>query len=200
MRLFRLALGLPLLATAALSLAACDDPIGIGEQVIVTDTVTIGVPSLAPDTIPTALDVVSDDQVNVGGASGAGRFPERPGQSEEWDVTVRLQNGTFSLLPRGAVGLESLRTAVTDAITGTTFEALDEAPSSSRFNTGRGVVLSVGSVYVVRSRAYRPRGAGVTCWQFAKVQPLALNAAAGTVRLVVATSAGCQDTRLAPRD
>src|SRR5690349_2318287 len=45
LRLFRLALALPLLATAALSLAACDDPTGIGEQVIVTDTVTIGVPS-----------------------------------------------------------------------------------------------------------------------------------------------------------
>lgn len=200
MPLFRLALALPLLAAAALSLAACDDPIGVGQQIIVTDTVTIGVPSLVPDTVPTALDVVSSDQVSVGGALGAGRFPERPGEAENWDVTVRLQNGTFSLLPRGAVGLESLRAAVTDPITGTTFEALDEAPASSRFNTGRGVALSVGSVYVVRSRVYRLPGQGVNCWQYAKVQPVALNAAAGTVRLAVATSAGCQDTRLAPRD
>jgi hypothetical protein len=194
-RLFRLALALPLFAAAALSLAACDDPIGIGQQVIVVDTVTIGVPSLVPDSVPTALDVISPDQASIGG----GRFPERPGQAENWDVTVRLQNGTFSLLPRGAVGLESLRSAVTEPITGATFETLDEAPASSRFNTGRGVALSVGSLYVVRSRVYSP-GRGATCWQFAKVQPVALNAAAGTARLAVATSAGCQDTRLAPRD
>ncbi|HEU0077857.1 MAG TPA: hypothetical protein VFQ76_09440 [Longimicrobiaceae bacterium] len=194
MRLFRLALALPLLATAALSLAASDDPTGIGEQVIVTDTVVIGVPSLVPDSVPTALDVISGDQVGIGG----GRFPERPGEAEVWDVTVRLQNGTFMLLPRGAVGLESQRAAVTDPITGTTFEGLDEAPSSSRFNTGRGVALTVGSVYVVRSRVYRL--SGINCWQFAKVQPVALNAAAGTATLAVATSAGCQDTRLAPRD
>ena len=194
MRLFRLALALPLLATAALSLAACDDPTGIGEQVIVTDTVVIGVPSLVPDSVPTALDVISGDQIAIGG----GRFPERPGEAEVWDVTVRLQNGTFMLLPRGAVGLESQRAAVTDPITGTTFEGLDEAPSSSRFNTGRGVALTVGSVYVVRSRVYRL--SGINCWQFAKVQPTALNAAAGTATLAVATSAGCQDTRLAPRD
>ncbi|MET0397339.1 MAG: hypothetical protein ABW277_10985 [Longimicrobiaceae bacterium] len=194
MRLFRLVLALPLLATTALSLAACDDPTGIGEQVIVTDTVTIGVPSLVPDSVPTALDVISGDGLSLGG----GRFPERPSEADVWDVTVRLQNGTFSLLPRGAVGLESQRAAVTDAIAGTTFEGLDEAPASSRFNSARGVALSVGSVYVVRSRVYRL--STVNCWQFAKVQPLALNAAAGTVTLAVATSAGCQDTRLAPED
>ncbi len=113
-------------------------------------------------------------------------------------MTVRLQNGIFSLLPRGAVGLESLRAAVTEAIPGTTFEGLDEAPSSSRFSSSRGVALAVGSVYVVRSRVYRVQG--INCWQFAKVQPMALSAAAGTVTLAVATSAGCQDTRLAPRD
>lgn len=194
MRLFRFALALPLLATAGLSLAACDDPTGIGEQVIVTDTLVIGVPSLVPDTVPTALDVISGDQVSLGG----GRFPERPGEAENWDVTVRLQNGTFSLLPRGAVGLSSQRAAVTDAITGTTFEGLDEAPASSRFNAGRGTALAVGSVYVVRSRVYSL--SGINCWQFAKVQPVALNPAAGTATLAVATSASCQDTRLAPRD
>lgn len=196
MRLFRLLFALPLLAAAGLSLAACDDPTGIGQQIIVNDTVTIGVPNLVPDSVPTALDVVSGDQVSIVG----GRFPERPGQAENWDVTVRLQNGTFMLLPRGAVGLESLRAAVTEAITGTTFESLDEAPSSSRFSSSRGVALSVGSVYVVRSRVYRQPGLGVNCWQFAKVQPTALNAAAGTATFAVATSAGCQDTRLAPRD
>lgn len=194
MRLQHLLLALPLLAFAALSVAACDDPTGIGEQVIIVDTVTIGVPSLAPDTVPTALDVISGDQVSIGG----GRFPERPGESENWDVTLRLQNGTFSLVPRGAVGLEALRSGITDAIAGTTFEGLDEAPSSSRFNTGRGAALAVGSVYVVRSRTYRLSSVG--CWQFAKVQPVALNPAAGTATLAVATSAGCQDTRLAPRD
>ncbi len=194
MRLMRLALALPLLAPVALPLAGCDDTTGIGRQVIVTDTITIGVPSVAAETVPTALDVLSFDQFNIGG----GRFPERPGQADEWDVTLRLTDGTFTLLPRGAVGVEPRRAAITEPMTGVTFEGVTEAPVSSRFSSVRGVPLSVGNVHVVRSRTYI-LGA-TTCWQYSKVQPLALDPAAGTARLQVATSAGCQDPRLAPRN
>lgn len=194
MRPFRLVLALPLLAAAALSLPACDDATGVGVQVIVTDTVTLGVPSVAADSVPSALDVLSLDQFTIGG----GKFPERTVEADNWDVTLRLQDGGFALVPRGAVGLEGRRAAITDPISGITFERLEEAPPSSRFNTTRGAVLGVGNVYVVRSRTYV---LGVsTCWQYAKVQPLALDAAAGTARLQVATSAGCQDNRLAPED
>lgn len=194
MRLLRFLLVLPLLAPAALTLAACDDPTGIGRAVVVTDTLTLGAPSVAADSVPTALDVLSLDQFTLGG----GRFPERPSQAEEWDVALRLQGGTFSLVPRGAVGLDGRRAGITDPVSGATFEGLAEAPPSSRFNTGAGVTLSVGAVYVVRSRQYSLGGGA--CWQFAKVQPLALDPAAGTARLAVATSARCADTRLVQRD
>lgn len=190
MRLFRLALALPLLAAAALSLPACDDPTGFGRAVIVTDTVTLGAPSVAADTVPSALDVFSRDQITIGG----GRFPERPLQSEEWDVTLRLRNGQFQLLPRGAVGVDARRAGITGPVAGATFEGLKEAPASARYLTTEGLTLAQGAVYVVRSRI-----AG-NCSQFAKLQPIALDAAAGTVRLAVATSASCGDTRLARED
>lgn len=190
MRLLRLLLALPLLAPAALSLAACDDTTGIGEAVIVHDTVTIGAPSVVADSVPTALDVASLDQISILG----GRFPERPSDANDWDVTLRLQNGTFSLLPRGAVGVESNRAGITDPIAGTTFEDLDEAPASSRFKTGTGVPVALGSVYVVRSRVFAC--GGFSGFQFAKIQPVAVDVAAGTVRLAVATSFRCQDNRL----
>lgn len=194
MRLLRLVPALPLIAAAAFSLAACDDPTGIGRAVVVTDTVTIGAPSVAADTVPTALDVLSLDQLAIGG----GRFPERPLQADEWDVALRLRNGVFSLVPRGALGLEGRRAGITGAVAGATFEGLSEAPPSSSFQTGSGVELAVGSVYVVRSRAYSLGGGA--CWQFAKVQPLELDADAGTASFAVATSARCQDTRLVARD
>ncbi|HEX2188477.1 MAG TPA: hypothetical protein VHG51_06235 [Longimicrobiaceae bacterium] len=194
MRLLRLVLALPLLAPAALALAACDDATGIGQAVVLTDTITIGAPSVAADTVPSALDVVSLDQFSIGG----GVFPERPAQADQWDVALRLQGGTFSLVPPGAVGLEGRRAGITAPIQGVTFEGLDEAPPSSRFNTTTGVPLAVGNVHVVRSRQYS-LGGGV-CWQYAKVQPVALDAAAGTATLAVATSARCADTRLSAED
>jgi predicted small secreted protein len=187
-RLFRFALALPL--AAALSLAACDDPTGFGRAVIVTDTLTLGVPSVAPDTMPSALDVFSRDQINVGG----GRFPERPAEAEEWDVTLRLRNGQLQLLPRGALGLDSRRAGITAAVAGATFEGLREAPASARYATTEGQALAQGAVYVVRSRTVQG------CSHYAKLQPLALDAAAGTARVAVATSASCSDTRLVRED
>lgn len=189
MHAFRFLFALPLLFPAALTLAACDDATGIGEAVIVTDTVTIGAPSVTADTVPSALDVLAQG-LTIGGT----RFPERPADADAWDVTLRLRNGELLLLPRGAAGVDSRRAAITDPITGVTFEGVEEAPPSSRFFTDRGVVLGQGNVYVVRSRSYSA-GAG-TCWQYAKVQPLELDPAAGTARLQVATSSGCADQRL----
>ncbi|HEX2093934.1 MAG TPA: hypothetical protein VHG28_16135 [Longimicrobiaceae bacterium] len=189
MRPCRLLLAL-LLLPASLPLAACDDTTGFGRATIVTDTITIGAPTVVADTVPTALDIVYSQ-----GAIGGGRFPERPREADQWDVALRLSGGQLSLAPRGAVGVDSRRAGITEALPNTTFERLEEAPASSRFVTDRAIPLTMGSVYAVRSRSFSSFGGA--CFQYAKLQPLELNVAAGTARLEVATSAGfCGDTRL----
>ncbi|HEX7242389.1 MAG TPA: hypothetical protein VF263_19025 [Longimicrobiaceae bacterium] len=193
MRVFRFLAALALLAPA-LSLAACDDATGVGGATIVTDTLTIGAPPVAGLTVPTALDVVVVQGIVLGG----GRFPENPGDAEAWDVALRLSGGQFTLAPRGAVGVDGRRAGITDPLT-VGFDALEEAPASARYKTTEAVPLRAGGVYVVRSRSYGVGGG--SCFHYAKLQPLELDPAAGTARLVVASSgAFCGDTRLVDED
>ncbi|MBV9772948.1 MAG: hypothetical protein JO040_03320 [Gemmatimonadetes bacterium] len=189
MRAVRLSFALLLLPLLA-PLAACDSTTGLGDPLIVVDTLTIGAPSVAPASVPSAVDVVSFS----GGAIGGGRFPERPLEAEQWDFTVRLRNGSFAFYPRAAVGVAGNRAGITQPMD-TPFDDVREAPASSRFVMDSAVVVRQGATYVVRSRIYSS-----PCFEYARVQPLELNAAAGTVKLQVATSATCQDTRLVPKD
>lgn len=189
MRAFRLSFALFLLPLLG-PLAACNGTTGIGNPIIVTDTLTVGAPSVAPASVPSAVDVVSFSGAPIGG----GRFPERPSDAEQWDFTLRLRGGEFVFLPRGAVGVSANRAGITRPMD-TPFEDVRQAPASSRFLTDSAVVVRQGATYVVRSRIYSN-----PCFQYARVQPLELNVAAGTVRMQVVTSATCQDTRLVEKD
>lgn len=180
-RLSFLLLVLPLIGSAA----ACTDSTGLGAPLIVTDTLTIGAPTVAAASVPSAVDVVA-----FSGAIGGGRFPERPQDAEQWDFTVRLRNGQFTFVPRAAAGVTGNRAGITQPMD-TPFEEVRTAPASGRFVTDSTVVVRKGATYVVRSRIYSS-----PCFQYARVQPLELNVAAGTVKLQVSTSSGCQDTRL----
>jgi hypothetical protein len=180
-----------LLLPLMVMLAACDDPAGFRlDPIIVTDTVELAAPTASASALPSALDIISfPGQRLIGG----GRFPERAEDAEQWDVAVRVKNGSLVLLPAAAAGLGSqslARAAVTRPITGQSFEALREAPSRSSFVSDSAVALQPGSVYVVRSRDVS------RCFQYAKLEPLQLDAAAGTVRLRVATNERCGDPRL----
>ena len=188
MRFFRFAAGLvlPLIAV----LAACDDPAGFRlDPIIVTDTVELAAPTAA-SALPSALDIISfPGQRLIGG----GRFPERAEDAEQWDVAVRMRNGSLVLLPAAAAGLGSpslARAMVTRPITDRSFDAVREAPGRSSFVSDSAVALQPGSVYVVRSREVS------RCSWYAKLEPLQINAAAGTVRLRVVTNERCGDPRL----
>jgi hypothetical protein len=191
----------PLALALSLVLGACDDPTGFGKAEIVEDTVLLAVPDANPANaaLPSALDVTPIGLTGIGG----GRFPERQGDAESWDVTLRLRNGQLVLLAPTAIGITSpqlRRAGITEAITDRTFETLTEAPQSSRYVTDQPVVLREGAVYVVRSRIAGGGFSGQCPNYYAKVQPLELRPAAGTARLRVATSAICQDTRLSAED
>ncbi len=170
-------------------LTGCSDSTGLDfAPILVSDTVLLAV---APNSeLPTALDVTAD---GLGGIHG-GRFPGRPADALQWALVVRNREGPITLLPARALGISS-GAAITPAITGQTFEGLREAPGASTFVLTEPVVMQVGSVYVIRSREISGT-LGLTCIQYAKVQPLEVDRAAGTLRLRIVTNEQCGDPRL----
>jgi hypothetical protein len=190
-----LLLAAPFALSLSLVLGACDDPTGFGKPEILEDTVLIAAPSATTADLPSALDVTPGGLGSVGG----GKFPERQPDAEQWDVALRVRGGELVFAPPSALGLTSgqlRRAGITEPITDRAFEDLTEAPSSGRYKTDTPVPVRTGAVYGVRSRASLT---GCSAY-FAKIQPLEVNPARGTVRLRVATSGFCGDTRLSRED
>lgn len=178
---------LPLLTFGA---AACGDPTGgFFDPLMVTDTVDIGAQGLAPAGTPSAFAVT----VEVGVIEGP-RFPERASDAERWDVAIAGQNGQIVFRAPRSFGFES-RAAIGGPLVGRTFEDVRDVPSGTQFRTDESVEVQQGEVYIVRSREFSSGFGG--CVQYAKVEPIAVDATDGTVRLVVATNSRCYDTRLA---
>jgi hypothetical protein len=184
------------LALLAVLLTACDDPNdGIFEPIIREDTVDLAVPLVDPD-IPTALDIAY-------ASSGVrGRYPELVADAQEWDLTIRVQDGELRFVPAGVFGFQNPAGGVsTAAVTAPLERAIDEirqAPGDAQLHADSAVTIRTDRVYVVRSRRTAASFAG--CENYAKVQPLALDAAAGTVRLRVIGNARCNDRRLVEED
>jgi hypothetical protein len=180
-----------LLLGVALVASGCGDPSGFTyEPLLVTDTVDVAAPLPQNAALPTAIDVTGD---GLGGVRG-GRFPERARDALEWDFLVRLQGNQVVLLPPRAIGVDS-RAAITTALVGETFDGLREVPGQRAFVLDSAVVMNVGSVYAVRSRETVGLF-GVGCIQFAKLQPLRVDPAAGLLRVQVVTNERCGDPRL----
>ncbi len=191
MRLLRFILGLFLVLPTGLALAGCEDPNAFRmDPVLVTDTVPLATPT-SEARLPTALDIVSTNAV-----IGGGRFPERVADAGQWDFAVRVRGGDLVLVPAGAVGFEN-RPMITRPITDRTFEEVTRAPDRASFVTDSAVVMQEGSVYVARSRQFAGLFGGV-CFQYAKLQPLSVNVAEGTLRVQLTTNERCQDPRLVP--
>lgn len=174
-------------------LAACDDPNDPFSQArLLTDTVTL----LAPDAArPIELDTLGS-ALNVAQGNIAVTRPERPANAGLWDVALRRRGAALVFAPPAALGIESglqSRAAITRPITDRTFDEFGTAPGQGSFLTDSVVPVQPGAVYVIRSRTVCSFGSGAT---FAKVQPIQVDVAAGTVRLVVAANAFCDDTRL----
>ena len=180
------------LALFALAATACDDGTGFRiDPLLATDTVEIAAAGV-PGGLPTALDVTA-----TAGVIEGGRYPEREEDAEQWDVALRLRAGSLVFVPAGALGLQS-RAGVTRALQGETFASLVEAPGRSAFLSDSAVVVQQGAVYSIRSRQLS--GTFGVCTQYAKVQPLSVDVAAGRVRLMITTNERCEDPRLALED
>jgi hypothetical protein len=183
-------------ALVAVTLAACRDSTGFElHPLLVTDTVLVAAPLPHNSGLPTALDVTSD---GFGGVNG-GRFPERSGDALEWDFVPRIRGGELVLIPARGVGVVESRAALTPPIPGETFAGLREAPGQGSFVTDSPIAMRVGNVYAARSREAAGGFFG-TCVQFAKLEPLAVDAASGHLRILITTNERCGDPRLAPID
>lgn len=180
------------LALVVVLLAACDDPNdGLFEPIIREDTVDLAAPLVDPE-IPTALDIA------YGNSGIRGRFPELVGHAQEWDIAIRREDGEMRFAPAAVFGFQNpIGGASTAAVTLPLERAIDEvreAPGESQLRGDTTVAIRTDRVYVVRSRRTAASFAG--CENYAKVQPLTVDAAAGTVRLRVVGNARCNDRRL----
>jgi hypothetical protein len=184
------------LALVVVLLAACDDPNdGLFEPIIREDTVDLAAPLIDPD-IPTALDVAY-------ASSGLrGRFPELVAHAEEWDIAIRREDGEMRFAPAAVFGFQNpIGGTSTAAVTLPLERPIDEvreAPGESQLRSDTMVTIRTDRVYVVRSRRTAASFSG--CENYAKVQPLTVDAAAGTVRLRIVGNARCNDRRLVEED
>lgn len=178
-----------LLAVATAAAAGCDTGTDFRiDPLLATDTLELAVPNASAE-LASALDITASLGVIRGG-----RFPERQEDAEEFDFVLRRRDAELTLVPAAALGLPS-RAGITQPLEGETFESLVEAPGRTAFVSDSAVVVRQGAVYAARSRVIAS-GFG-SCQQYAKLQPLAVDAAAGTVRLQITTNERCADPRLA---
>jgi len=184
-----------LLAVTAL-FAGCGDSTGFRiDPLLVTDTVEVAAASLPQNAaLPHGLDITGDGLGNVRG----GRFPWR--EPEQWDFFVDVQNGQLVLIPGRGMGETNSRSALTPALTGETFTGLREAPPARAFSMENPVPMVVGQVYAARSRVLGGGTFSGDCFQYAKMQPLEVDAVLGRLRLLIVTNERCADPRLVPAD
>jgi hypothetical protein len=139
---------------------------------------------------PTADSAATPSAIDVASVSHA-RFPERSSDALLWDVALRKTGGALYFRPYPGSG-----TQIGAGINGPTsedFAKLKTAPSRSNYGDTT-VVVQEGKTYTVRSRQVAE--VGTVCVHYAKLSPLVANVAAGTVRIVLVSSAQCSDRRL----
>lgn len=167
---------------AAVASVACDDTLGIQPWDTVPDTVSLYSASRA-DLLgqSSAFDFVNLAPVRVE-ASGAGG---------NWDVILTGGGASpLQLTPAGVFGGVTSKASIA-TITGTSFDALTDAPSDTMLYSKQPVTLTAGGVYAIRTR-------GVVCEisnsvHYAKVLVVSLDPALGVARLATVRNPYCDN-------
>lgn len=175
------------LGWTTVSLTACGSNPFLITWTPYTDTVSLY--SVA-DTIPNLYD--GFDFVN-----SARAIIERSGALGTWDVAVGTDSTGTGLvwMPPGAFGINSV--AGVAALSGQTFTEAAKAPSDTAKYIHTAVPITVGLVYVVRTRKVTD-AYGNTCSHYAKMEPLDVDATQGIVRFIFDVNPNCGDLRLKP--
>ena len=121
---------------------------------------------------------------------------EAPTASGRWDLAVDTEDGDFFFLPPGALGIES-RAGITK-IGVADFPEVSRAPSDTTvYSVDMPLRAELGNVYVVRTG--ESRGSfGRRCVYFAKLEPIEIDVAEGTIQILFDNNPVCNDVRLIP--
>lgn len=131
-------------------------------------------------------------------AGGRHVVVEALGASGSWDFALSERDGSFVLLPPGAVPGMPSSTAAIAVIRDEGFEQLARAPGdTAAYVDDAPVVLEPSIVYVVRSHQNPNFGA---CVYFAKMQLLGADDDAGRARLQYTRNPLCNNRALIPPD
>jgi hypothetical protein len=123
---------------------------------------------------------------------------EAPTATGAWDLAVDTREGSLVFLPPGALGIESEAAIV--PLAGIDFDELTEAPADTAvYVRDEAVPVETGTVYVVRTNRVAS-GFGRRCVFYAKMEPLEVDGAEGSVRFVFDSSPVCNDRDLVPPD
>ena len=121
---------------------------------------------------------------------------ETVGAGFSWDIALDTRGGQLVLLAPGALGVASL--ARVARLPGMTFDDIIEAPQDSLlYSQTQPVSLDLNSVYVVQTDLRRSPFGG-SCVFYAKLQPLTIDVAAGSLEFVFDASPWCNDRRVVP--
>lgn len=178
-----------LIPLAVLLVAACDDPFGPAVWDATPDTIFLYSASRAEYLgRGSAIDITT---------SPIGLLPlESPAVTGNWDFTLTDHEGGLALVPASAFrGLESR--ARVGVLPNRELEEVTQAPRDTTAFGVEAVPLRAGDVYIVRSRRASCGGAA-TGFRYAKLRPVAIDVAAGTMRFEIVRNPYCDNRSFVP--
>jgi hypothetical protein len=174
----------------AFATAACgDDPFDFDwSSQAAPDTVMLYSLDRPEPNLESGYDFRSDVAVRIEAVNATG----------SWDVAVDTRDGALVLLPPGALGIDS-RASIAPT-PGVPFADVIEAPSdTAAYVSDAPVTLEMGTVYIVRTHR-RPGSFGSRCVYYAKLEPVEIDVAGGTLTFREVTNPICNDRKLIPPD
>ncbi len=121
---------------------------------------------------------------------------EAAGASGSWDAAVDTRDGAIVLLPPGALGVVGAARVAT--LEGMSLSDVTEAPGDTLVYTAdQPVRVEMGNVYVIKTN--RSSGSfGSSCVYYAKMAPVEIDPAGGTLRFEFITNPVCNSQDLVP--
>jgi hypothetical protein len=123
---------------------------------------------------------------------------EAPNATGTWDMALDTRGGELVLLPPGSLGITSR--ARISPLGPVAFDDVVEAPEDTLLYVADDPVsVAAGSVYIVRTN--RTAGTfGSSCLYYAKMEPLTIDVAGGTLLFRYVASPICNSRDLTPPD
>ena len=121
---------------------------------------------------------------------------ELPVATGRWDVALDTEGGSLVLLPPGALGITSR--ARIAALPATSYSDVTEAPADTLlYEANDPVPVVAGTIYVIRTNL-RPGSFNSSCTYYAKMEPIDIDLAGGSLTFQYITSPICNSRDLIP--